>query len=131
MKLNIKNIRKAAEKWVDEYGFTTENNKYSLTAAYIAGAITAISNSPPTHCRFKNKNKANFWGCTTKEWLGIESIRGDRVSTYDFAWVDADDLEFKSDVPYMCSKCHENEVMRQGGVCDNCYDEGDGEDDEF
>lgn len=129
MKINTKNIKKAAIKYADEYsGDTTMNNRSALIRAFIAGAKSVSSNAAPTHCKFLKEKDAADWGCTTKEWLGIESIQHDDVSTIDFAWVPISQLEFKTDKVDMCAKCRKIPVMRKGDKCEECLEEDEVED---
>jgi hypothetical protein len=128
MKINNKNIERAAVKYFTSirykvYHEVTSDISTLIINAYMAGAKSMSSNTVPTHCRFLKKKDADHWGCTTKEWLQIEVIQGNQVSTYDFAWVPVNQLEFKTDKPTMCAKCHDNKVMRIGEKCKDCEQE--------
>lgn len=123
MKINVKNIKNKALRWVNKYENTTDLNKMFLIDAFIAGFINSSKNTLPTHFRFKNAKRAAFWGCTTKEWLQIETILGDSLSTYDFAWVNIADVEFKVDTPTKCLKCKINKVTRINDICEECQEE--------
>jgi hypothetical protein len=121
MKMSYNNIKKAAIKYEKDNSCNHERNaKIAIINAYIAGAKSVTYNIPPTHYRFKSAHDAARWGCTTKEWLHIESIQHGDISTYDFAWVLISQLEFKTNKPTMCRTCHENPVTRIGDECPSC-----------
>jgi len=119
---NIKQnaIKYARDIEIDGHKLT---DKSFVINAYIDGAKSILSNKVPTHCRFINKKDAEHWGCTTKEWLQIESISKNDVATYDFAWVNKSKLEFKVDIPYFCKQCEDNKVTRKNDICEECYEE--------